>query len=199
MKTVACLVCTNRPEWAPFVEHQTAKQVTDGFGTVRIVDPRDATIPEKRTALLREALARGDEYIAWFDDDDWSSPTRLAVAVEAMERDPLLAAVGNVRSWFISATTRKGVAYQAPEGIIFNGAVFRASTVPETFSRALTVGEDTDWLARWMRRRPNYMIVGEPMHAWLCHRRNVTNNIDSRSFMETPPRLLSNGDWSLVP
>lgn len=197
---IACLVCTSRPEWRPFVEHQIAKQVGSEKKLVLVNDRTDQTIPEKRTELIRAALGtEGVRYIAWFDDDDWSSPTRLTLAVSWLDEQPRLDAVGSVSSWFISTETRKAERYHAPEGIIFNSAVFRASSCPDHFSRALTVGEDTDWLERWHRRGASYLIVREPLSAWLCHRNNITNRLDTRCFDQTPPRLLDEKDWALVP
>lgn len=196
--TVACCVVTNRPDWHAFALHQVKKQ--SFHGKFLVWEAGDvASIPEKRTACVKAALEAEAEYLAWFDDDDWSSPERLAVAVRALQADPELDAVGNVRSWFISTDTKRGLEYQAPEGIIFNGAVFRTSRVPENFSRALQTGEDTDWLLRWFRRKPKYMILGAPQHAWLCHRKNVTNRVDTRAFDATPPELLTTEEWAMAP
>lgn len=199
MTLVACLTVTNRPEWSPFCRYQVGKQI--GFSDAKhiIISQHGASIATLRCYAMAEAVAVRAKYVAWFDDDDWSSPQRLMQGVSALEDNPALAAFGNVRSWFIAADTRQGLEYQAPEGIIFNGAVFRLDRVPIEFAVGLTVGEDTDWLARFHRTRPSYFITGHYMHAWLCHRRNITNRSDTKAFDMTPPVLLTKTEWDLVP
>lgn len=208
---IACLCATNRPEWRPWVMHQFEKQVYPDKEL--LLDSSDDSIPEKRTRLIQTAKKGGFDAIAWFDDDDWSSPKRLLVfaALLAMGATPL-SAVGNVRSYFVRAERRlvaepgelvipdMAISYQAPEGIIFNGAVFLLSTCPDTFSRALQTGEDTDWLMRWHKRRPSYVITAERLHLWMCHRKNVTNRLDTRSFTEVlPAGLITEEEWKLIP
>lgn len=202
---VACLACTNRPEWRPWLLHQYEKQSWPDKEL--FIEDGEGLIPEKRTRLLQRAKAADCRYVAWFDDDDWSDIQRLRDGVLALtalhpyadgaRRAP--AAVGNVRSFMVSVESRLGITYQAPEGIIFNGAVFELAQCPETFSRALPAGEDTDWLARWHRRRPTYVIQGAPMHLWLCHKKNITNRCDVRSYTETVPQLITEDEWKLVP
>lgn len=198
--SVACLCPTNRPAWRPWLEHQFDKQ---SWKDKRLfIDDSEATIPEKRTALLARARGLGFGYVAWFDDDDWQHQDRLAIGMCAApwsEKYGKPHAVGNVRSWFISVETGKAVSYQAPEGIIFNGAVFKLDKCPEAFERARHTGEDTEWLAQWHRRKPSYLIVPTPLSMWLCHRQNVTNRAETRAFTETPPPLINETEWRLVP
>lgn len=191
--TVACLCATNRPEWLPFLRHQYEKQTW--AAKELFIDDGDGLIPEKRTRLIRRAKEAGFGYIAWFDDDDWQNPMRL----ELSQVPPYTDAFGNVCSYFVSVESGMGIRYQAPEGIIFNGAVFRTEKCPDTFSRALHTGEDTDWLTRWHRRKPTYIIYGQPLQMWLCHRKNVTNRVETRSFHESPPALITEAEWRLVP
>lgn len=200
---VACLCCTNRPEWREWVTHQYEKQLWPAKEL--FIDEGDGLIPEKRTRLLQRAIAGKFAFVAWFDDDDWSSPTRLSRGVmirpfvEAFKERPF-SATGNVQSWMVSIENRRALRYHAPEGIIFNGAVFETPRVPETFNRALHVSEDTDWLERWQRRRPSYVVLGEPMQMWLCHRKNITNRVETKAFVEEPPAgLITEAEWSLVP
>lgn len=196
---VACLTVTNRPEWGPFCRFQVAKQVGFSDAMHIIVSDERATIATLRSYALADARRHRARYVAWFDDDDWSSPQRLLQGVAALEDNPSLAAFGNVRSWFISTDTKMGLEYQAPEGIIFNGAVFRLDRVPQDFKAALVVGEDTEWLGRFHMTRPSYFITGHYLHAWLCHRRNITNRSDTKAFDQTPPTFLSAVEWGLVP
>lgn len=210
MSTVACLVCTNRPEWSPWWEEQWSKQQTGA--SLLVYDSTGAdSIPSKRNGLIAKAVVSGADYVAWFDDDDWSSPHRIQRCVEIMERDPSISAVGNVESWFVDALSNEhdtyrgrpvpgATHYHAPEGIIFNGAVWRLGAVPHTFNEALTTGEDTEWIGRWLKTKPNYVILGEPLSLWLCHQKNVTNRANTRSFdQRLPSGLITDEEWALVP
>lgn len=199
MTLVAALTVTNRPAWSSFNRYQLQKQV--GFGDAKhiIVQEEGARIAELRNIALREATRCGARYIAWFDDDDWSSPQRLLQGVSALEDNPALSAVGNVRSWFIATDTKMGLEYQAPEGLIFNGAVFRLDRMPASFASGMVVGEDTDWLCRWQMSHPSYHVTGHYMHAWLCHRQNITNRSDTKAFDQLPPPFLTQDEWRLVP
>lgn len=196
---VACLACTSRPEWRPWLLRQYEKQTWPEKEL--FIDDGEGLIPEKRTRLLARAKAAGVRWIAWFDDDDWSSEDRLGACVMQLSTNPYLrpAAVGNVRSYMVHVGTRKGITYHAPEGIIFNGAVFEIAHCPQTFSLGLPTGEDTDWLERWHRRRPTYLVLGQPLSVWLCHKKNITNRSDTRSYTENVPNLISEEEWNLVP
>jgi hypothetical protein len=208
---VACLVCTNRPDWKHWWLHQVNKQQGASAHDLLFINSHTGSIPAKRNALIAEAVSARAAYGAWFDDDDWSSPDRIRRCVEIMERDPDISAVGNVESWFVDSTDREhdtyrglprpgATHYHAPEGIIFNGAVFRLSAVPHSFNHALTTGEDTEWLGRWLKTKPNYVILGEPLSLWLCHGKNVTNRANTRTFdQRLPPGLITEEEWKLVP
>lgn len=195
---VACLVVTNRPEWMPFCYHQIEKQVGE-FDKRTIVVAGEGSIPEKRNEALARARGEGCDYFAWFDDDDWSSPERLFCAHRDLYTLPHLSAVGSGRAWFCDPKTSMGTRYQAPEGIIFNGAVFRRDALAQDFRRGLHVGEDTDWLTRWQARRANYLITGADSHVWLCHERNVTNRLGVRAFDQAVPAFLSEAEARLIP
>ena len=210
---VACLVCTNRPEWEPWVSHQIAKQLPyEGAEYIPILAMcKDSSIPRKRTDLLLWAASERADYIAFFDDDDWSPPDRLATALRFLESptaksDLLLDAVGSAHSYFVDSRPgelkdARCVRYRAPEGLVFNGAVFRLDAVPNAFNPALTIGEDTTWLGKWFDSNPNYLITGGPMHLWLCHEKNTTNRATERSFDERIPRSfgITEEEWKLVP
>lgn len=195
---VACLTVTNRPHWRKFVEHQVDKQAGCSSRTHLVVE-NPPTIAAGRTLLLKQARELRAKYVAWFDDDDWANPFRLTFALNRFALSPDICAFGNVRSFFVSTATRRGLEYHAPEGIIFNGAVFELACVPEAFDEALVVGEDTAWLDRWMASLPSYYVNGIPMHAWLCHGENVTNRASARTFEQSLPFVISDDDWRLVP
>lgn len=211
MIRLACLVCTNRPEWEPWVAHQIAKQQPyPGVEYVPIYAlSKEDSIAKKRRDLLEWASSENAQYIAWFDDDDWSPPDRLYTALRYLESDTAkrnlaLDAVGSATARFVDARPAElkdaaSVVYRAPEGIVFNGAVFKADLLP-TFDLSLTVGEDTAWLERWFEQNPNYLITGAPMHMWLCHQKNTTNRANERSFDARLPRgTITKEEWALVP
>lgn len=201
--TVAALVCTNRPEWGKFVDYQIEKQNAALQHEIRLRTYRqmsfDDSIPVKRSELLHAALSDKCDYFAWFDDDDWSNPVRLSHAIWQMEECTLIDAVANVRADFVSVESRMSMRYHSPEGIIFNGAVFRNRSVPPSFARAMSVGEDTEWLMRWFRPGRSYIVTQVPMHAWLCHGKNVTNRANTRTFDGLSPNYITQRDWELVP
>ena len=192
---ISCLCVTHeRPEFMPWVEHQFLKQSsqTGSYDRLIIVDssavPWEATIPDvkvlhhpefpgiaaKRTMAL--AWAGDSEYITWFDDDDWQDPDKLMW-------HPNYDAVGARHAYMYSTMTGKAALYESTyEPIIFNSGVYRKSSVPQTFDARLTTGEDTEWHERWLKTRPSYVTLGEPMHAWLCHGKNITNRANARSF-----------------
>lgn len=182
----------------PFCYHQMEKQIGN-FDKRYIVVAGEGTIPEKRNEALARARGEGCDYFAWFDDDDWSNPMRLHTAVSDMAALPHLLGAGSVRAWFCDPKTDMGVRYQAPEGIIFNGAVFSSVALNLSFRRGLLVGEDTDWLSRWQSRRPSYLITSIDMHVWLCHERNVTNRLGTRAFDQAVPSFLSETEARLIP
>lgn len=177
----------------PWVEHQFTKQPRISNDELIIVDssaipwasdvarvihmPGAPGIPEKRTAAL--ALARGNA-ITWFDDDDWQSPEKLLRGLDVCAG---VDAIGARHASMYSCMTGMAGLYESHyEPIIFNSAVYRKSSVPAAFSEHHVVGEDTEWHERWLRSRPTYLTIGQPLHAWLCHGKNITNKANSRFF-----------------
>lgn len=79
------------------------------------------------------------------------------------------------------------------EPIIFNSAVYRKNSVPQNFDLTRITAEDTEWHERWLKTRPSFVTFGEPMHAWLCHGKNVTNRANSRFF--ELPNPIPFDDW----
>jgi len=70
---ISCLAVTNRHAFRPWLEWNYEKQTYPDKELVIVEGCND--IVEARNRAL--ALAKGDA-IAWFDDDDWSHPLRLA-------------------------------------------------------------------------------------------------------------------------
>jgi glycosyltransferase involved in cell wall biosynthesis len=194
----------------PWVEHQFWKQravlgigelvIADSSGVpwvtqepdwVRVIHAPDAPgISAKRAIALREA--RG-EYITWFDDDDWQAPNKLAIS---WRLDENVAAYGSRHAYMFSCASGLASLYESGhEPIIFNSGVYRRNSVPQTFDESKITGEDTDWQERWLLSRPTYLTVGEPLHAWLCHDRNITNKSTSRFF--DLPNPIPFDEWEL--
>jgi len=194
---ISCLCVTHeRHEFMPWVVHQFLKQhgdreliVVDSSAvpwvyekrnifnhvevSVRVVHaPKSPGISAKRTRALYEA--RG-EYITWFDDDDWQSPEKCSMQNYR--------AVGARHAYMFSVESGKCDLYESTyEPIIFNSAVYAKAYVPKHFDVSLITGEDTDWNTRWLASRPTFLTLGTPMHAWLCHGKNITNKSNSRFF-----------------
>lgn len=192
---ISCLCVTHeRPEFMPWVEHQFEKQTENQEAELIIVDSsqvpwvsessavfhvKESGISEKRTIAL--SLASGDA-ITWFDDDDWQHPEKLGQGA-ALSWRTRFEAIGARHAYMYSCATGRAALYESTyEPIIFNSAVYRKSSVPKSFDPNKITGEDTDWHERWLRTRPSYVTLGQPMHAWLCHTRNITNKSSSRFF-----------------
>ncbi len=68
-----------------------------GRDDLRVVTaPPGSGVASKRNLALREAAG---DFIAWFDDDDWQHPDRLAWLVEALHDGAPY--TGSSRGWFV--------------------------------------------------------------------------------------------------
>lgn len=187
----------------PWLEHQFLKNRGDDLliidssavpwvSTVgRVVHtPSLPGISEKRTLAL--SLAQGD-FVTWFDDDDWQHPQKLENAWRFSDYGGI-DAVGSRTALMYSTLTGKCSYYESRyEPIIFNSATYLKSAVPPTFNEALVTGEDTDWQLRFYASHPNFVTLGEPQHAWLCHTKNITNKSSSKFF--TQPCTIPFDEW----
>ena len=209
MPTVTALCVTHeRPQWIPWLYERLREQATETLFKVRavLVDSSEVcapanelvtvvhvpglqSIPAKRNLALKEAEHWRSDYIAWFDDDDWSHPRRLAEGVEALERNPLCWGYGNTRASMVDARKLVSFEHRSAEPLIFNGAVYRLGG-PVRFNEHLPVGEDTDWNHRMLGER-SYIVTNSPLHAWLCHGSNITNRADKLMFGHPFPSNLS--------
>jgi glycosyltransferase involved in cell wall biosynthesis len=216
--TISCLCVTHdRHEWFPWVMHQFVKQVGGGQqgdggwkAELIIVDSSTSIgsdsplrpdnclyvrsaqpgIAGKRTEAL--ALARGN-FVTWFDDDDWQSPTKIDRCWDEIYGH---SAVGARHAYMYSIESGQASLYESTyEPIIFNSAVYRKNSVPQNFDSTKITGEDTEWCERWLKTRPSYVTLGEPTHAWLCHGRNIVNKANSRFFEE--PNPIPFDEWEL--
>lgn len=196
---ISCLCVTHeRHEFMPWVEHQFYKQASLASAELIIVDssekpwvselprvivahvPHSPGISAKRTFAL--SLAKG-EFVTWFDDDDWQHPEKVDSNYFYTDGWDDPAAVGTRHALMYSTLTGKCAPYTSRyEPIIFNSAVYRKSEVPAEFDEVCVTGEDTEWQERFFQQRPTFITLGEPMHAWLCHEKNITNKSSSRFF-----------------
>ncbi len=183
---ISCLTVSNRPEWHPWVKHQVEKQHRDFVGEHIIIDGSlYRTIGEARSAALKAALFT---FIAWFDDDDWSSPARLERGAYWILQNAVM--VGNASGWMIDSKLEGQCALEYPGygHVIFNGGVFSKGYMPKTFQHS-SEGEDIDWVRRGAREGP-CVLIPELQQAWLCHNKNVVNSTSKRIFEHTLPGVI---------
>lgn len=181
MTLFSCLVVTHPPrlKWRPWVEYQIAKQQLGAEHMETIIICDDRSIGEKRNEALSKATGR---YIAWFDDDDWSYRDRLTEAFYALgDEDRPVHIFGNWRTQMVSArdlavggTPARAASFQSHEGVIFNGAVYRNERLPKF--EHVSSREDTMWQQELHRTPRSMLLTPEPMHRWLVHTNNITNN-----------------------
>lgn len=137
-------------------------------------------VPAKRNCALEEA--RGT-FVAWFDDDDWQHPERLARLVHILERNDA-AYCGTSRSFFLDLYARRARSYDGMGSLIFNGAVFRREALAGLkFDEQRRKASDTPWL-REVRRRlgPPRMDDRLVSTIWLSHDHNISNPRQRRRF-----------------
>lgn len=139
---------------------------------IRVVEaPRGTGVAEKRNLAL--ASARG-EFVAWFDDDDWSSPLRLEVLFKTLAAGSGYA--GPSRAWFFDLPTRRFTRYDGRGRILFNGALFRSDVARGVeFDVRLKRASDTDWLRRLGVGYGPGSSVDRDLFFWVCHGRNLSN------------------------
>jgi hypothetical protein len=198
---VSCLCVTeSRPAFMPWLlwcfDRQTWKNrelvivdssrqpfTCSGRPDVRVVTaPRGATLPQKRNMALD--AARGDA-IAWFDDDDWQHPDRLADLVDALRGGASLA--GTTRGWFVDLVGGRASLYTSST-IVFNGAMlWRDVAMSTRFDPARSRGgEDTAWMRSIAARYgPSARALSKDMFFWLSHDRNIVNRRSRRRFFNS--------------
>lgn len=155
---------------------------------VRVIRAAKGTnVPTKRNLALDRAMG---SVIAWFDDDDWQHPERLALLVRALSGDTVIA--GGRHSWFVDVAAGRAVSYRAGRGVIFNGAALSAEAARTVrFDPRRHRGSDTVWMAALAKRlRTGIRDIGDtPLSLWLCHQQNLSNPAKRRRFPEPLDRL----------
>lgn len=154
----------------------------DSRTDVRVLPAAPGTsVAAKRNAAL--AAAQG-ELLAWFDDDDWQHPDRLALLAAAL-------APGGVytwtpRAWFVDLAGRRCTAYVSRRHPVFNAAGFRTAAVRSIPFPLLAPagGEDTPWFAAVRSAWPagGVLLDRQDLAFWLCHAANISNPAHLRSF-----------------
>jgi hypothetical protein len=146
-----------------------------------IAAPPGTNIPEKRNRAL--AASRGD-LVAWFDDDDWQHPERLARLVAAIvdEGRPL---AGASQAWFVDVFGSGCRRYDGRGSLVFNSAGFRrdlACSIP--FNVGLRRASDTLWMRRILASAGGgkHLLPETCLTLWLCHDQNISNPRTRRAF-----------------
>jgi len=142
--------------------------------------PSGTGVARKRNLAL--GAARGD-LIAWFDDDDWQHPEKLAWHVEALRGGAAYA--GSPSGWFVDLYQSRCAAFKAPQGcMIFNTAAFRREAVlPVVFREGVERSSDTFWMRKVAARcRPSAGIERDDLFFWLSHEDNISNPARNKHF-----------------
>jgi glycosyltransferase involved in cell wall biosynthesis len=141
---------------------------------VRVIPaPLECNVPTKRNLAL--AAARG-QIVAWFDDDDWQHPARLAHLVSALRGSRAIA--GSTRSWFVDPSTSRCLAHDGRGSMLFNGAGIRSEVARAVrFDERLAKGSDTRWFYAVRARCQANQELLDPvvLSFWLCHDDNLSN------------------------
>jgi glycosyltransferase involved in cell wall biosynthesis len=212
---VSCLCVTERrPEFWPWLLWSYDRQTYDDRELIVVAGENDdLDVPQKETVRILRApagapvgrkrnlalnAARGD-VVAWFDDDDWQNPGRLARIVEAIARGAAVA--GGRRSWFLDLAGNRCEPYHAASGVVFNGAGFQRELVKGIwFDPARRKGSDTLWMREVLRRagRRVHNVDDIYLSLWLCHDRNLSNPARARRFrhpLDDVRRAVGPADW----
>jgi len=142
---------------------------------VRVIRaPPGTNVPAKRNLAL--AAATGT-LVAWFDDDDWHHPQRLALLAEALFADPRVGFAGGTRSFFVDLHGDTCRSYEGYGTIIFNGAGFRREIAQAVrFNEAQRRASDTGWMQALSARGGHRVVAPQILSAWLSHEQNISND-----------------------
>jgi len=195
---ISCLCVTeNRPAFMPWLlwcfdrQHWPSRElvIVDSSPTpfdpagrpdVRVIAaPPGSGVAAKRNVALRAAAGA---LLAWFDDDDWQHPERLAALAAALADGAPYA--GTARGWFVDLARQTCAPYNGlSRQLIFNSAGFRRELVlPLPFPEDVRRASDSRWMQRVAAAR-----LGRPaelprdnLFFWLCHAANLSNPAASR-------------------
>jgi glycosyltransferase involved in cell wall biosynthesis len=178
------LWCFDRQTWPHrelLIVDSSERPFVSDRDDIRVVAlPSGTGIARKRNLALR--AARGD-LIAWFDDDDWQHPKRLAWHVDALKNGDAYA--GSPCGWFVDLRQPRCAAFRAPQGYtIFNSAGFRREAVlPVAFREGVLRASDTFWMRQVIARcRHGAGNERDDLFFWLSHESNISNPAAKQHF-----------------
>ena len=140
--------------------------------------PKGTWLGKKRNLALE--AARG-QVVAWFDDDDWQHPRRLAFLIPALRKAATelgASFIGPSRSFFVDLHSGRCQPYDVRDYAIFNGSIYYTSMVKHApFREDVLRNEDTLWISRLLRSRRGAALQGEQptLFLWLTHDANISN------------------------
>jgi hypothetical protein len=156
------------------VDSSPAPWRTDRPDVRVIAAPPGTNVPTKRNVAL--AAASGT-WAAWFDDDDWQHPQRLALLVQALADDPRATFAGGTRSFFVDLHGHSCRNYDGYGTIIFNGAGFRREAAQAVrFNEAQRRASDSGWMQAVAARGGRRLVAPQILTAWLSHEQNISND-----------------------
>jgi hypothetical protein len=175
---ISCLCVTNRPGFEPWVRWNYTKQTHPDRELVIV---SGGPLLWARREALR--LAKGT-HVAWFDDDDWQHPERLALSWQRSQGGGI---VGSRRSFFLDVRNMRVAPY------VGRTEIFNSLLVPIEIARSLPAAEGVGWLSGLRLLQPqSFVTFGRNANAdpllffWLVHGRNVRNaNAECRSKLDT--------------
>lgn len=192
---ISCLCVTeNRPDFMPWLlwnwKRQTYPEtellIVDGsekpfkpgrLKNVRVIHAPGTNIPQRRNLALQEA--NGD-LMAWFDDDDWYHPRRLAHLAGLIGDETAVA--GPKIAWFVNLFTFGVKQFVQRKGVLNSGLVAQTDAARAVlFDESLERGSDLDWLAE-MHRRYKVAETWEVPSFFLCHNQNAGNLASVHQF-----------------
>lgn len=163
---------------------------TPGIVSRCVTVPAAATIGAKRNELLEAASG---EYIAWFDDDDWHHPSRLAAALRVLEQPQLDGVMDTHRHYLKIAGEQRELRLQRDqdEGAAISFVGRRLAARGERFHEFRLFGEDTRWALGLVYNgdaviKTTDELVRGPSFAGLYHGQNTTSKILSRWRWKLP-------------
>ena len=187
MKIAALTITHERPAFMPWLIWNFEKQtygdkhlivvdssqppLTTNRSDVTVIYTDNNNVAYKRNLAMQAARDGGYDAIAWFDDDDWSHPERLAYTAQMMIDHPEAAMVGTQWAWFVDAFSQRVKRFCDRKRPLFTGSLYRLDSLP-LFDESIPFGSDTDWL-----NRIEGQVGGtfEPLCFFLCHDTNMGN------------------------
>lgn len=209
---VSCLCVTeDRPEFMPWllwnVAHQTypdlelvivapfddvlgnvAGDLVDSLPKTRLRIVRveaSKTLGQRRDLALHHACG---EFVAWFDDDDFSAPDRIEELVRILEHTGG-AFCGSREQWFWDLWADRSDVLRPSDittAVVMNTALVRSELATRIPFRSIERGEDIRWMADLCFAAGNEGYFTPNAHGFcLSHESNTSNHRDQRRWTLT--------------